>query len=506
MKNLVVVIGGVTSGVGKGVVCASLGYLLCENNIETTIVKYDGLLNYNFEQMNPYHILPEVKWVDEEVTVLADGGVVDSDLGVYERFTGLKLTSDNNIVNGSCLKELLDYQDKGHWRTGEVLAFFPHLTDIYKEKLLKAIADNDVTVLEVGGTVGDFESEIFLRSLSSLPIDVRVLVIQVSYLAYMNNDLNIAVEEISQNVILKPIKQSFHVACSLGLKPQILLLRSKDNVDNGIKGRLSKAIGLNEKNILFDYNVENIYLVPKMLESQGLLKLVSDYFGLDIVADIGYSLEQYSYKLQSILLKKPYLVAIIGNTESWGSYTSLQEAILAIGVENDTNIQYRWFKTQEDYHELKKRMDSFDAFIVTEGNENLTSKCHLLETIIYYKKPVLCISYGACILAQIFNLKIEYHSELILGEVETELIKNKTVSITDRHRRNFSIPISNYDNNDIDIIGCDMDHNEIHIFSNRKFPNCLGIVSQPEYVSGPNRPNKVFDHILNINPFEILSK
>ena len=107
MKSLIAVLGGVTSGVGKGVVCASIGNLLIENGIKTTVIKYDGLMNYNFEQMNPYHVIPEVRWSDEEVTVLADGGVVDSDLGVYERFTGLELPSANNIVNGQCLKELI---------------------------------------------------------------------------------------------------------------------------------------------------------------------------------------------------------------------------------------------------------------------------------------------------------------------------------------------------------------------------------------------------------------
>lgn len=97
---------------------------------------------------------------------------------------------------------------------------------------------------------------------------------------------------------------------------------------------------------------------------------------------------------------------------------------------------------------------------------------------------------------------MEYCSELVLGEMETELVKCQSVSIMERHRRNFSILMTNY--NDIDIIGCNKEHNEIHIFRHRKFSNCLGIVSQPEYVSRPNTPNELFAHILNIDCFEKL--
>ena len=274
LKSLIVVLGGVTSGVGKGVVCASIGNLLIENGIRTTVIKYDGLMNYSFEQMNPYHVIPEVRWSDEEVTVLADGGVVDSDLGVYERFTGLELPSVNNIVNGQCLKELISHQECKRWKAGEVISIFPHLIDIYKEKLFEAIADNDAAVLEVGGTVGDFESEFFLRMVSNLSDELNLFVLQLSYLSFMGSGSGAENDVINQDVILKPIKQSFHAACSFCLKPDALLIRSKKKVGSGIKRRVSKATCLSEEHIFFDYDVNSIYDVPEMLKREGLMEMI----------------------------------------------------------------------------------------------------------------------------------------------------------------------------------------------------------------------------------------
>ena len=97
MKKIIVVIGGVSSGIGKGVVAASIAHILIENGYDTTMIKFDGLLNKNFSQIAPYHEEPEVTWSDEEITILEDGGIVDSDIGVYERFTGIKFKSENNI-------------------------------------------------------------------------------------------------------------------------------------------------------------------------------------------------------------------------------------------------------------------------------------------------------------------------------------------------------------------------------------------------------------------------
>ena len=306
------VLGGVTSGVGKGIVCASIGNLLIENGIKTTVIKYDGLMNYSFEQMNPYHVIPEVRWSDEEVTVLADGGVVDSDLGVYERFTGLELPSANNIVNGQCLKELISYQDGKRWRAGEVISVFPHLIDVYKEKLFAAIADNDVAILEVGGTVGDFESEFFLRMVSNLSAEMNLFVVQLSYLAFMGNDAGAKNDVINQDVILKPIKQSFHTACSFCLKPDALLIRSEKNVGGGIKSRISKATCLKEEYIFFDYDVNSIYDVPEMLKKQGLMELIMSRCELNSDVEVCPSLADYSRSIVKLADEAQYRIAIIG--------------------------------------------------------------------------------------------------------------------------------------------------------------------------------------------------
>ncbi|MBO4864017.1 MAG: hypothetical protein J5517_06610 [Eubacterium sp.] len=499
MKSLIVVLGGVTSGVGKGVVCASIGNLLIEKGIKTTVIKYDGLMNYSFEQMNPYHVIPEVRWSDEEVTVLADGGVVDSDLGVYERFTGLDLSTANNIVNGQCLKELISYQDGNRWKIGEVISVFPHLIEIYKGKLFEAIADNDVAVLEVGGTVGDFESEFFLRMVSDLSAELNLFVVQLSYLALMDGSIGTEKDVINQDVILKPIKQSFHTACSFCLKPDVLLIRSRKIVGNDIKSRISKATCLSEEYILFDYDVESIYDVPEMLRKQGLLELIMTRFRLKSDVEVRSSLSNYARGIVKLAEALQYRVAIIGDSESWGSYTSLNEALVSLGVRYSRNICFDWFKSVEEYAELLENNASYKAFIVTEGIENPMEKAEMLRKILEYEKPVMCISYGACILANIIGLSTERTDRLVIGKIDTYLKDSAVGTVRDRHRRDFTIPICENKGENIEIIGCDSQHREIHLFRPKKYPYCIGVVSQPEYTSRPNSPNLLFSHLLNLN-------
>lgn len=504
MKSLIVVLGGVTSGVGKGIVCASIGNLLIENGIKTTVIKYDGLMNYSFEQMNPYHVIPEVRWSDEEVTVLADGGVVDSDLGVYERFTGLELPSANNIVNGQCLKELISYQDGKRWRAGEVISVFPHLIDVYKEKLFAAIADNDVAILEVGGTVGDFESEFFLRMVSNLSAEMNLFVVQLSYLAFMGNDAGAKNDVINQDVILKPIKQSFHTACSFCLKPDALLIRSEKNVGGGIKSRISKATCLKEEYIFFDYDVNSIYDVPEMLKKQGLMELIMSRCELNSDVEVCPSLADYSRSIVKLAAEAQYRIAIIGDSESWGSYTSLNEALVSLGVRYSKNICFDWFRSVEEYARLLENNASYHAFVVTEGIENPEDKAALLRNILEYGKPVMCISYGACILADIIGMSTERTDKLVTGRIDTYLKNSITGAVQDRHRRNFTIPMCRNEGKSIEIIGCDSQHKEIHLFRPVDFPYCIGAVSQPEYTSRPYSPNLLFSHLLNLKIEEVL--
>lgn len=450
MKSLIAVLGGVTSGVGKGVVCASIGNLLIENGIKTTVIKYDGLMNYNFEQMNPYHVIPEVRWSDEEVTVLADGGVVDSDLGVYERFTGLELPSANNIVNGQCLKELISYQDGRRWRVGEVISVFPHLIDIYKEKLFEAIADNDVAVLEVGGTVGDFESEFFLRMVSSLSAELDLFVVQLSYLALMGSGAGAENDVINQDAILKPIKQSFHTACSFCLKPDALLIRSEKAIGSGIKRRISRATCLSEAHIFFDFDVNSIYDVPEMLRKQGLLEMIMTCCRLKSSAKKRPSLAAYSRNIVRLANTVQYRVAIIGDTESWGSYTSLNEALVSLGVRYNRNICFDWFRSAGEYARLLDNNTLYKAFIVTEGIENPVDKAALLRKILEYGKPVMCISYGARILADIIGMSAKRTDRLVTGRIDTYFKDSNAGAVRDRHRRDFTIPICGNEKKDIE--------------------------------------------------------
>ena len=481
MKKIIVVIGGVSSGIGKGVVAASIAHILIENGYDTTMIKFDGLLNKNFSQIAPYHEEPEVTWSDEEITILEDGGIVDSDIGVYERFTGIKFKSENNIVNGDCLNEIIQKQNSGFYKTGEIITISQHLKDIYVEHIETVIFEHEFCVIEVGGTIGDFENEHFVRTLALLKKKYNIFVVQISYIPYVN-EKGFNNSNINQDLLLKPAKQSYYNAMELGLAPDIVLLRLKSINDNlDIKNRISKATGLNINSIFFDYDIDNIYGVPNILQRQGVIKKITEYFSLKEIKDNTFLyryVNENIYNLENSIKKK---IALVGNSESWDSYMTLEEAVKEVGFELNINIECEWIKYKEDYKIVEANYEKYNAFIFTEGKENEELKKTIMEFLVLHNKPILCLSYASLILSRVLGIDAECNNELQLGKFST-IVKNKLRDfiIYERHRRNFIIPYKEY--NDLTIIGTDQDQTEIHAFRHN---NCYGVVFHPEYNSRP---------------------
>lgn len=487
MKKIIVVIGGVTSGVGKGVVVSSLANLLQEQGLKVTAAKFDGLLNTSFEQMNPYHNPPMILWADEEVTLLNDGSIVDSDIGVYERFTGLEFNKSHNIVNGDCWKELFDKQTDENRRIGEVISVNPHLINIYKQRILNVVNNEEICVLEVGGTVGDYESEHFIRTLVMMRNKLDIMTVLVSYVPILGNDLKNR-DTINQDIMLKPAKQSFLTATSLGLIPDILLLRSEQNIGDSIKRRMSNATGLDVDKIMCDYNVETVYKVPFILEKQGMMKTIAKHFSFPVKPYV-HRMKGYALLLTALQKEKCVLhIAIAGQTEAWDCYTTINEAIDAAAVENKIRVEIRWFRDKDSYDNLFQSQVEYDGFILTEGNECKEEKMELIKMLVEKNRPMLCISYGARLFADYLGFYTEDFSQMALGSLTT-ILSGERGNIRERHRRNFRIFPPDREIQDVVIEGMSSDKKEVHVIRAQKASHCVGVVFQPAYNSRPFLPS-----------------
>lgn len=272
----IVVTGGTLSGLGKGIAISSLGLCLKSRGYNVTAVKIDPYLNIDAGTMSPFE--------HGEVFVLDDGEEVDLDLGNYERFLGLNLTSTNSITTGKVFSEVISRERRGEY-LGKTVQVVPHLTDYIQERIKLAAAsgyydssDNyilpDICMVEVGGTVGDIESSVYLEALQQFLFNIgseNIVFIHVCYLPYVGNQLK-----------KKPTQHSVSRLREVGLKPDFLFGRCEVPIDDLCREQLKVFTQIKAENIISVHTVEHPSAVVKLLESQQLADKVCKRLGLPI--------------------------------------------------------------------------------------------------------------------------------------------------------------------------------------------------------------------------------
>ncbi|KAK6588793.1 CTP synthetase (UTP-ammonia lyase) [Cryptosporidium xiaoi] len=272
----IVVTGGTLSGLGKGIAISSLGLCLKSRGYNVTAVKIDPYLNIDAGTMSPFE--------HGEVFVLDDGEEVDLDLGNYERFLGLNLNNINSITTGKIYSEVINRERKGEY-LGKTVQVVPHLTDYIQERLKFAAlsgyydsSDNfvlpDICMVEVGGTVGDIESSVYLEALQQFLFNVgpeNIVLIHVCYLPYFGNQLK-----------KKPTQHSVSRLREVGLKPDFLFGRCEIPIDDLCRNQLMTFTQIKTENIISVHTVDHPISVVKLLESQNLADKVCSRLGLEI--------------------------------------------------------------------------------------------------------------------------------------------------------------------------------------------------------------------------------
>ncbi len=371
MVSWIVVTGGVLSGLGKGVAVASIGNLLKEYNV--TPIKCDGYLNVDPGTMNPIE--------HGEVFVLDDGAEVDMDFGHYERFLGVSAKKSWNLTMGRVYEEIRNKERKGDF-LGKTVQLIPHVTDLIKDwwRQVAQEEQSDIVLVEVGGTVGDIENELYLEAARQLRDDgEKVLYMHLTYVPLLAN-----VNEQKS----KPTQQSIALLRSRGIQPDIILARSQDALNAGIREKLSVMCGVPKKRIISAVDVESVYKIPLSFEKEGLAQVLEEFgFRTQIAEDWKNMLEKMN--------DKELTVAICGKyTQLEDSYASVVEALKHAATQQNATVIIKWFETSNE-QELSE-LESVDAVIVPGGfgSRGVEGKINIIRYCRENNIPFLGICYG----------------------------------------------------------------------------------------------------------------
>ena len=355
----VFVFGGVLSGLGKGIISSSLGYLLKSLGLKVTIQKLDPYLNVDPGTMNPYQ--------HGEVFVLDDGSETDLDLGHYERFIDVSLSRINTTSSGRVYWDVLERERKGDY-LGDTIQVIPHITDELINRIRGVNKRNkfDVIITEVGGTVGDIEGQPFYEAIRQLILEEgkgNSLVIHTTLLPYLN---------VAGEMKTKPTQHSVMRLREIGIMPDILVCRTENNnhLNSNIKKKLGLFCNIETSHVFESPDVETIYEIPLLLHQDGFDHQVIQSLDLDIA----YHHKNIDYLENFIdLYKNPdevINIAICGKYNSLhDAYKSILEAFIHAGVANKSSVNVVWVDTEE--LETKKNPDKvfegIDGILIPGG-------------------------------------------------------------------------------------------------------------------------------------------
>ncbi len=266
MTRYIFVTGGVVSSLGKGIASASLAAILEARGLKITMLKLDPYINVDPGTMSPFQ--------HGEVFVTQDGAETDLDLGHYERFVRTTMTQNNNFTTGRVYMDVLRKERRGDY-LGATVQVIPHITDEIKRRIIKGAGDADVALVEIGGTVGDIESQPFLEAIRQLRVEIgakRAMLMHLTLVPYIAT---------AGETKTKPTQHSVKELRSIGLQPDVLVCRSDHPIDVSSRRKIALFTNVEERAVIALEDVDTIYRIPSVLHAQGLDDIVVERFGLE---------------------------------------------------------------------------------------------------------------------------------------------------------------------------------------------------------------------------------
>ena len=342
MSKYIFVTGGVVSSVGKGISVASIGRILKSRSITVSVQKLDPYLNVDPGTMSPYQ--------HGEVFVTQDGAETDLDLGHYERFIDIDLTSASNVTSGQIYSAVIAGERRGDY-LGGTIQVIPHVTNEIKHRIREVaqLSSAEVVIVEVGGTVGDIEGLPFLEAIRQMRNEEgrdNVLYVHVTFLPHIatTNELK-----------TKPTQHSVNELRRIGIQPDIILCRSDYEIPQSLKDKISLFCDVYKEAVIPLVTAETIYEVPLMLEESGLSNLIIDRLGLE-----AQDVDLAEWREMVAKLKAPkelVTISLVGKyVELRDAYYSVREALCHAGLHHDRQINIQWVHSED---------------LQTDGNMNL---------------------------------------------------------------------------------------------------------------------------------------
>jgi len=351
MTRFIFVTGGVVSSLGKGIAAASLGAILESRGLKVTIMKLDPYLNVDPGTMSPFQ--------HGEVFVTDDGAETDLDLGHYERFLKNKTSKRNNFTTGQVYETILRRERRGDYLGGTVQVI-PHVTDEIKSRTLAGGEGNDIAIVEIGGTVGDIESQPFLEAIRQLKVELgssRALLMHLTLVPYI---------AAAGEVKTKPTQHSVKELRTIGLQPEILLCRSEKPIDDDSRRKIALFTNVEYRAVIPMPDATSIYSIPRNLQEYGLDELVVEKFNID-KPDADLSEWDKVVDLQNSSSGEVTIAMVGKYMELLDAYKSLNEALEHAAIHNQTKVKVLYIDSEDVEEQGLSLLEDADAILVPGG-------------------------------------------------------------------------------------------------------------------------------------------
>jgi CTP synthase len=351
MTHYIFVTGGVVSSLGKGIAAASLAAILEARGLNVTMLKLDPYINVDPGTMSPIQ--------HGEVFVTDDGAETDLDLGHYERFIRTRMTKRNNFTTGRVYEEVLKRERRGDY-LGATIQVIPHITNEIKRRIIAGSEGVDVAIVEIGGTVGDIESQPFIEAIRQLGVEVgrnRAMFMHLTLVPYL---------AVSAEVKTKPTQHSVKELRSVGVQPDILVCRSEVPLPSNERQKIALFTNVIDKAVISLRDADSIYKIPAMLKAQGLDELVVERFGLECPEADLTEWEQVLYAESNPTGE--VTIGMVGKyVELPDAYKSVNEALKHAGLKNRLTVKIRYIDSQDIESKGEQRLQGLDAILVPGG-------------------------------------------------------------------------------------------------------------------------------------------
>ena len=512
-QKYIFVTGGVLSGVGKGITAASIGAVLQAKGVSISIQKCDPYLNVDAGLLNPAE--------HGECFVTADGAETDLDLGHYERFLDKEMTKNSITLSGQLLSELIRDERAGKFG-GKTVQLVPHLTGTIQHAIARAAGDNDIHIVEIGGTVGDYEGLSFVEAIREFAQRVgreHCLFIHVVYVPFLGT---------SKEFKTKPAQNALKDLRGFGIMPDSVVVRSDQPAPRSVAQKIALFSGLDEKNILLMPNVDTVYRVPLTIASSGLNTLLSEFSGLTSQPD--FLDWNKIVNQQAAPFKKRVSVGLVAKyMDNEDTYLSVLEAIKAGAWHEKVGVDIVWINAETA---SEKDFAKVDGLLVPGGfgergiEGKIAAARYALDNNVPYLGICLGLQVAVIAAARKAGLKKAHSNEfsdttenvvyimkgqegkestggtLRLGDYLAVLQKESTIArtyganeVTERHRHRYEVNqhfAAQIEKGGLAIVGISPDGKLVEFVEAPKADYFVATQAHPEFKSRPTRPHPLF--------------